>query len=156
MIQWLNEKWFQNKDKLENYFRTHKQEEYSSYQDILRATLENIVNIDTDEWDKRFDLDKIHVIDDGDYQGTLIFLIPKDGYQPDEDMYLITFIWYGSCSGCDTLLNIQESWDIESDDGEYMGLPNTIQLQDYMTLALHMVENARWLENLWRVKNENN
>jgi len=156
MIKWLNEKWFQNKDKLENYFRTHKQEEYSSYQDILRATLENIVNIDTDEWDKRFDLDKIHVIDDGDYQGTLIFLIPKDGYQPDEDMYLITFIWYGSCSGCDTLLNIQESWDIESDDGEYMGLPNTIQLQDYMTLALHMVENARWLENLWRVKNENN
>ena len=156
MIQWLNEKWFQNKDKLENYFRTHKQEEYSSYQDILRATLENIVNIDTDDWDKRFDLDKIHVIDDGDYQGTLIFLIPKDGYQPDEDMYLITFIWYGSCSGCDTLLNVQESWDIESDDGEYMGLPNTIQLQDYMTLALHLIENARWLENLWRVKNENN
>ena len=155
MIQWLNEKWFKNKNKLENYFRTHKQEEYSSYQDILHATLEIIINIDIDEWNTKLDLDKIHVIDDGDYQGTLIFLIPNDGYQPDEDDYLVTFIWYGSCSGCDTLLNIQENWDVE-DEGEYMGLPNTTQLHDYMTLALHLIENARWLENLWRIKNENN
>ena len=156
MIQWLNEKWFKNKDKLENYFRTHKQEEYSSYQDILRATIENIINIDDYEWlNKTLDLSKIHVIDDGDYQGTLIFLIPRDGYQPDEDCYLVTFVNYGSCSGCDTLLNIQESWDIKNDE-EYMGLPNTTQLHDYMTLALHLIENARWLENLWGAKNENN
>lgn len=49
----------------------------------------------------------IHVINDGDWSGTGIFIIPeKDVYQPGIEDYLMTHTYYGSCSGCDTLLNI--------------------------------------------------
>jgi hypothetical protein len=43
------------------------------------------------------------VIDDGDYQGTQIFIIPTDTYQPSVKDYVMTDTYYGSCSGCDTL-----------------------------------------------------
>lgn len=40
--------------------------------------------------DTGFDLSKMTVIDDGDYQGTQIFIIPKDTYQPSVIDYIMT------------------------------------------------------------------
>lgn len=72
---------------------------------------------------------RIHQIDDGDYQGTLVFVIAANGYQPSDYWYVK--IAYGSCSGCDTLEGIRSY----SSDA-----PNAGQVSDYMTLALHVVQ----------------
>ena len=67
---------------------------------------------DENEWS----VNKIKEIDDGDYQGTLLYLIPEDTYQPDSSEYLMTFVEYGSCSGCDTLQGIQCFLGVRSRD----------------------------------------
>lgn len=82
-------------------------------------------------------MDNLTVIDNGDYQGTQIFLIPLDVYQPDPENYVYTHTYYGTCSGCDTLLGIN-SYD---DD-----LPDEIQVTEYMILALHLLQKCTWLK----------
>src|SRR5581483_5779174 len=75
------------------------------------------------------DPSRIHTIDDGDYQGTLLFVIAANGYQPYD--YWYTKVSYGSCSGCDTLEAVRSY----SDD-----TPTAEQVNDYWTLALHIVQ----------------
>jgi hypothetical protein len=36
----------------------------------------------------------------------LLFVIPQKCYEPAEFEYLLTYVGYGSCSGCDTLQRI--------------------------------------------------
>ena len=43
---------------------------------------------------------RIHLIDDGNYQGTLVYVIAESGYQ--QNTYWYVRVYYGSCSGCDT------------------------------------------------------
>jgi len=84
--------------------------------------------------DGRYDIDaeRIHEINDGDYQGTLVFVIGGQGYQPSDYWYVKVF--YGSCSGCDTLQAISR----------YSSEPPTEeQVNDYMTLALHIVQGIK-------------
>ena len=133
MIQEVIKQWDENKHKLEEYFRTTKQEEYSgSYKAILQKVIELVVT-EKDEYNK-YDATKITVVDDGDYQGTQLFLIPTDTYIPSVEDYLITHTYYGSCSGCDTLQAIS-SYD---DD-----LQTEEQVKEYMTLALHLVQKMK-------------
>lgn len=87
--------------------------------------------------DTGFDLSKMTVIDDGDYQGTQIFIIPKDTYQPSVSDYIMTNTYYGSCSACDTLQGICSYVD---------DLPTDEQVKAYMTLALHLVQKLKWLD----------
>lgn len=130
MIKEFVEKWDKYKENLENYFRNTRQEEYQDYKDIVKALFENVINKDeTDSWNK-FNLKEMTLIDDGDYQGTQIFIIPLDVYQPNTSNYVVTNTYYGSCSGCDALMAIQ---DYE------VGLPNEEQIKDYMELALHLL-----------------
>jgi hypothetical protein len=75
------------------------------------------------------DPERIHLIDDGDYQGTLLFIISERGYQPST--YWSVKISYGSCSGCDTLQAISDYSSAP---------PNEEQASDYMTLALHIIQ----------------
>ena len=137
MIKEFVEKWDKYKENLENYFRNTRQEEYQDYKDIVKALFENVINKDeTDSWNK-FNLKEMTLIDDGDYQGTQIFIIPLDVYQPNTSNYVVINTYYGSCSGCDTLMAIQ---DYE------VGLPNEEQIKDYMELALHLLQKCKWLE----------
>ena len=138
MIIELVNQWEENKHKLKEYFRTTNQNEYSSYKSILKKVFELCIpqSNDYSEWD----LDKMTVIDDGDYQGTLIFIVPTDCYQPSLGDYVVTNTYYGSCSGCDTLEGIRYSTD---DYGN--GFPNEEQVKEYMTLALHLVQKLKWL-----------
>ena len=85
-----------------------------------------------DDWD-HFNEDKLTVIDNGDYQGTMLFMIPRKRYQPSEYDYLITYAGYGSCSYCDTLLSIQSCGDEL--------LPTEKQVNDYMILCKDLVCN---------------
>ena len=121
MIKYCIEKWDKNKDilrsalnndKLLNHVLNKNDDdplEYLEYKDLVKLTVMFILN-DENEWDAN----KIKEIDDGDYQGTLLYLIPEDTYQPDSSEYLMTFVEYGSCSGCDTLQAMQCYLDIRS------------------------------------------
>ena len=114
MIKYCIEKWDRNKDLLRSALSNNKllnhilnescddPLEYLEYKDLVKLTVMFILN-DENEWDAK----KITEIDDGDYQGTLLYLIPEDTYQPDSSEYLMTFVEYGSCSACDTLQEIQ-------------------------------------------------
>lgn len=81
--------------------------------------------------DKRYKPDRITIVDDGDWQGTQLFLIPEDVYPPSPGQYLLTHTYYGSCSGCDTLKKINQY---------EAGLPSEDQIAAYMTLLLHLIQ----------------
>ena len=131
MIKYCIEKWDKNKDllrsaldnnKLLNHVLNKNDDdplEYLEYKDLVKLTVMFILN-DENEWDAN----KIKEIDDGDYQGTLLYLIPEDTYQPDSSEYLMTFVDYGSCSGCDTLQAIQCFLDTKSRDKSIDDLMN--------------------------------
>ncbi len=100
------------------------------YESIVRIVIETISNGEAEYGDREWpDPERIHSIDDGDYQGTLVFVIAATGYQPYT--YWCTLVSYGSCSGCDTLQAIRCYSDEPLDDE---------QVQDYWTLALHVAQ----------------
>lgn len=137
MIKEFVEKWDKYKGNLENYFRNTEQKEYQDYKDIVKALFENVINQgETDYWNK-FNIEKMTLIDDGDYQGTQIFIIPLDTYQPNVEDYVVTNTYYGSCSGCDTLQGISYY---------EQGLPSENQVKAYMKLSLHLLQKCKWLE----------
>ena len=68
------------------------------------------------------------------YQGTIIFIIPYNRYQPTEEEYVITHNYYGSCSGCDALMGCQ-GW------GEKVVEESTIK--GIMSIALHLLERMK-------------
>ena len=125
MIQKFVERFMESKPEIEKQF-TEKHPE--NYEDIVRIVVEALYDQD-DEYNKTPDPKRIHRIDDGDYQGTLIFIIGANGYQPD--IYWSVKVNYGSCSGCDTLEGIR---------GYDTSAPSQKQVKDYMTLALHIVQ----------------
>jgi hypothetical protein len=95
---------------------------FPGYGGLVRAVVELIGDGDYSEPDP----ERIHQIDDGDYQGTLVFVIAAKGYQPYT--YWVIKVGYGSCSGCDALQAIQYDTPIDQ------------QLADLYTLGLHMVQ----------------
>lgn len=100
----------------------------SNYIDIIRKIVQVITTYEYSD----IDPDRIHKIDDGEYQGTLVFVIGSKGYQPYD--YWYTKVGYGSCSGCDTLQNINN----------YSNDPPTLEQQkEYNILALHIVQQLR-------------
>lgn len=133
MLKYCLRKWDKNKSKLEEALKNDGCLNSCDYLYLLKITVETIFNTGNEYSSEDWDIEKITQIDNGDYQGTLLFLIPSKTYQPSESEYLMTFVGYGSCSGCDTLLDIQ-SW-------HYEGLPTEQQLKDYMTLCRDMVCN---------------
>ncbi|RHE72389.1 hypothetical protein DW722_07000 [Mediterraneibacter gnavus] len=128
--------WEKNKDKLEEYFRKTRQEEYGNYEDLVKLLFDIVINpsIECDHY--RLDTENILVIDDGDYQGTQVFILHRDQYQPSVEDYVYTNTYYGSCSGCDTLLSINEYED---------GLPSESQVNDYMDLCLHLLQRCHYM-----------
>jgi hypothetical protein len=105
----------------------------ATYGEIVKAVVEVVRDPDGYAQPNH---EKIHEIDDGHYQGTLLFVIPADEYQPSTYWYVM--VGYGSCSGCDTLQAISGYSDEP---------PTDEQAKDYMTLALHVVQKLRMMEN---------
>lgn len=130
MIAYCLEKWNKNKDKLEAYLRENIDLYNVEYLDIVKMVVTHILNDDPQDF--VWDIDKITEIDNGDYQGTLLFLIPEESYQPSEYEYLMTYVGYGSCSGCDTLMSIQPDIDELLDEEG---------LRDYMALCKDIITN---------------
>lgn len=123
MLRYCLDKWNNNKDFLEAKLREHTTLYNCSYEDIVKLVVEHVLNNGDDDY--RWSTDGITMIDDGDYQGTLLFLIPQKTYQPSEYEYLMTYIGYGSCSVCDYLQSIQpwEKRNLNDDEVKsFMGL----------------------------------
>lgn len=134
MIKEFIEKWDKYKNELEKYFAMTDQSEYQEYQDIVKVLFEKVINRDITYG--KYDIKNMIVIDDGDYQGTQIFILHKDLYKPNVEDYIYTNTYYGSCSGCDTLQAIQE-WN---------GIPSKNQVKEYMTLALHLLQKCEFMK----------
>ena len=130
MLKYCLEKWNKNKDFLEAYLRTYESVSQCGYSDLVRLVVKHILNNGDDNI--RWNADEIVEIDHGHYQGTLLFLIPEDDYQPSEYQYLMTYVGYGSCSVCDYLQSIQP-WETR--------LLNDKEVRDYMSLCKDIVTN---------------
>lgn len=102
------------------------QEEPDSYEDIFKQTLKLMFDEKSYEYP---DYERIHIIDDGDYQGTLVFVVAAGSYQPSD--YWATTVDYGSCSGCDTF---QAYSDYENPENS---------APEMVTMALHMIEEMK-------------
>lgn len=138
MEQAFIKKWERGKENLRKYFEVTPQSEYDEYPKIVSALIKHCLNYGVKLQDEKFS-EEFEVSDHGDYQGTQIFLLHKDVYQPDAYNYYVFDNYYGSCSGCDTLLGISEC---ES------GIPTKEQVDEYMTLCLHMIQRMKCLGDL--------
>lgn len=135
MLEFCKMKWSHNEKVLLNAFNNMKEEElkYCRYKHLVQLTVKYILNTDIgiEEYDAiKFNIDNISEINDGDYQGTLLYTIPFDTYQPLSYEYIITFCGYGSCSGCDTLQKLK--FEAVTTEDLIMG---------YMTLCGHILCN---------------
>lgn len=140
MIKFCLEQWERNKERLKKELETRTDLNICDYKTLVKLVTEFILNNPEDEpyyleghGELKFQTEHITEIDDGQYQGTLLYLIPFDIYQPSEFEYLMTFVDYGSCSGCDTLQGIQYYCD-------KVNLTPS-QVDDFMALCKDIVTN---------------
>ena len=134
MIKFCVEQWEKNKNRLEEVLKADSTLNACSYKYLVELVVKYVFNNSEDSYSyDNWDYKKITEIDNGDYQGTLLFMIPKQTYQPSEGEYLLTYAGYGSCSGCDTLKAIQ-SWEDKP--------PTERQLKDYMSLCKDLACNT--------------
>ena len=124
MIKEIINKWDKNKHLLQRHIEKNAGfYRDCDYEDILKSVLKHVLENE---------YENITEIDNGDYQGTIIFLFHEKTYQPNEDEYIVTTVSYGSCSYCDALQAAQYS------DNEHF-------VADIMMLALHLVQNMKYL-----------
>lgn len=135
MIQTFVDCFISKEQEVRTYF-AHKHPE--TYREIVELVIKTIQGSAKYAWTEP-DPEKIHEIDDGDYQGTLLYVIPAKGYQPNDYWYVK--VYYGSCSGCDTLQNIFS-------EGKYGEPPNPEQVKEYYQLALNVVQNLKPMQEI--------
>lgn len=105
-------------------------EEPESYEDIFKQTIKMMFENSEDAYScnsETPDYEQITVIDNGDYQGTLVFVVASKSYQPSD--YWVSAVSYGSCSGCDTYQAYSTYGDNPEESAPHM-----------LTMALHMIE----------------
>ena len=129
MINEFVKAWDKNKGSLKNFLALQDQDDFS-YKFLVEAVIREVIN----HGEITLDESALTEIDNGDYQGTLLFVVPVDTYQPSVDQYYYTNVYYGSCSGCDTLQGIHNY-----DNGK----PDEDQLKDYMSLCLHILQKFK-------------
>lgn len=89
MLKYCRDKWYENKDKLEKALREANNLNECEYKELVVMVVKHILNPGEDDYNT-YDSKNITVIDNGDYQGTQLFIIPMDTYQPDEYEYILT------------------------------------------------------------------
>lgn len=139
MIKKFVKAWDKYNNLLLKFFQ---KENPTSYEDILEKLVEIVINPYLKELkeypeNRGLDIKNMTIINNGDYQGTLIFIIPYDTYQPDTSAYVFTSVNYGSCSCCDTFQSIEVlSDDKKSEAGK-----------QFHTLALHLLQSFKYFES---------
>lgn len=139
MLKIMRDLWAKNEDTLKKAIAEIEDVDALCYKDLVKLAFDKIFNTGKERSYSELILNTNHIteIDDGDYQGTLVYLIPFDTYQPSEGDYLMTYVGYGSCSGCDTLQDIQSCYhDREMQNKDLLELckdiiTNTIKPYNY-------------------------
>lgn len=131
MIQEFVDRFMARKDLLTEAFSKHPE----TYDEVVKNTI-SVITDNSKYSAYNPDPERIHVINDGDYQGTLVYVIGAKGYQPYAYWYVK--VSYGSCSNCDTLAAIRDDTATP---------PTAEQIKDYMTLALHIVQGLKKMED---------
>lgn len=122
MIKEIVDRFFEKREEIKAVFTAEHPDEYG---DIV-TTVVKILDLE------ELDHERVHEIDDGDYQGTLLYVIAAKGYQPRD--YHFVKVGYGSCSGCDTLQGIKDYGDEK---------PTPEQVEQYMALATHIIQGLK-------------
>jgi len=129
MIQELVKRWEEKKDEVRAVFEKKLP---GSYKDIVTTVVDKI---SAEEYGAfALDPNRITIINHGDYQGTMLFVIGEKGYSSDEFYYVK--VNYGSCSGCDTLQAVLDYSDEITEE----------KVDGLMTLALHIVQKIKEAE----------
>lgn len=131
MVKEFLEKWWKYKEDMETYFREKGNVSEISYYGIVIALVKNVLNRGV-KWCKLSE--EVCVIDDGDFEGTMIFIFHNDMCTPSITDYFFTHNYYGSCSGCDTLLSIVEGCGGKATDE---------QVKLLMRLAFDLLRNIK-------------
>lgn len=134
MIEDFVKRWDENKENLrKNFLVSHPE----SYKNILERLISEVINPNQEDYMPR--MADIETNTFGDWEGTQVFIIPENSPYPHT--FWVTKVYYGSCSGCDTLQMI-ESESNYNDEGDPLP-PNEKQVDGYMTLALHMLQRMK-------------
>ena len=132
MIKYALDQWNKNRENLRKELKESVNFlKECSYKDLVVFVVKTIINNNPDTY-YIYDINNITEIDNGSYSGTLLYIIPMDTYSPSCDEYLMTYVDYGSCTGCDTLLWLQD------EIGENLTDQNVI---DFMKLCEDIVCN---------------
>lgn len=142
MMKIMRNKWAKNEKLFKQALENIKDLNTISYDKLVKLAFKNIYNSDCEKDFECLDLDNITMIDNGDYQGTILYVIPFNTYQPSEYEYLMTYVRYGSCSGCDTILKIKE-YDKERK------LKSFLQLGKDIICNTIKPYNEAWRNNSW-------
>lgn len=134
MIEEFTKRWFSHNHMVREQF---EKQIPNSYMDIVQAVVAMLH--DEDDYGS-IDPNRIHEIDDGDYQGTLLYVIGASSCQPSDYWYVK--VSYGSCSACDTLQAITSGeWACDTDEEKAAWKKETVD--KLMTLALHIVQRLK-------------
>jgi len=125
MIDEFVKAWYANLGRMRAEFSSHPESYTHIVETVIKMLHDNVQGYCPDPT-------RITVIDHGDYQGTCLYVIAAEGYQPSKYWYV--YVSYGSCSGCDALEGIRIFRDDKPTEG---------QIEQYMTLALHIVQGLR-------------
>ncbi len=140
MIEKFVKAWDENNKLLLKEFENN---EPVNYKDIVKKLVTIVINpyLEKNRFDSDFpnyslDIDNMTIIDNGDYQGTNIYIIPFDTYQPDTSNYVFTYNEYGSCTGCDTFYHIRDDYNTKEE-----------KAKRFHTLALHILQRFKQLDD---------
>ena len=140
MIEKFVKAWDENNKLLLKEFENN---EPIDYKDIVEKLVTIVINpyLEECEYDNNYpyctlNIKRMTTIDDGGYQGTLLYIIPLDTYQPNISDYVFTHNDYGSCSGCDTFQSI-----------DLYGRTKEEKAKDFHTLALHLLQRFKQLDD---------
>ena len=145
MIKEFVKAWDVNNNALLESFEKKSPE---SYQEILEYLIDIVLNPyleDIADYPlyNGIDINDITKINDGDYQGTILWVMPFNTYQPSVESYIYTYVSYGSCSGCDTFARIYSNYNLyDEDNADSKGAA-----KDFHKLALHMLQRFNFINS---------
>jgi len=132
MIREITDKFVELRSDFEEVLSNTKMGRVSDYVHLLEICLRLLNNADIGY---KFYVDRLCENDSGEYEGTLLFIIPD---KEDTNNFWYIRQDYGSCSACDTLRGIQSSMEPQERYSD-------AQIKDLWLLSLHMMQNMKVL-----------
>jgi len=151
MIEHFVNQWYENKHELESFLEMDydqsedKRHWGMDYEYLFRKVFQLVVTEPREirtPFDQRWnnyswDWDRFQVINHGEYQGELVFIMVPNVYQPSLDKdYHFTSVVYGSCSLDDAMMHVQEMVETKEE-----------KIQALMLAALHMVQATKTFQS---------